>query len=302
VSWLGSIYPVLILTAAAMSGINLYVIARLLPRSGGPPNLARAILVGYILVASSVFWIVLPWALLVPNLTSYYTVLTLMTLPMPAPFLWMMAALFRAEERSIASGSPSWAFLVAGALVANELFMSVSFAVAISGYSGDFTGLLGTSFNAVWFAAPMLATMALLLFLAPLTSFERRAFGGLAATVAVGPLLLVSPLAAGLAMAVLMTVVLLLLADGARGASRLSASEGAVAIGVVVAFAAMAAAEVASIVLPGAGTTGLPYGIASVLVMLAEGAFLVRRGLSRREVASPESSSGAPAGAPSSAA
>src|SRR5579863_8716575 len=194
-SWLGGIYPVLIVTAAAMSGINLYVLARLLPRSGGPPNLARAIVVGYILVASSVFWIVLPWALLSPDLTSYYTVLTLMSLPMPAPFLWMMAALFQAEEKTIRPGSTGWSLLVAGALVANELFMSVSFAVAQDGYAGDLPGLLGNAFNAVWFAGPMISTMVVLLLLVPTTTFERRAFGGLAGTLVVGPLLLASPLA-----------------------------------------------------------------------------------------------------------
>jgi hypothetical protein len=282
VSWLGGIYPVLIAAAAAMSAINLYVLARLVPRSGGPPNVARALVVGYVLVASSVFWIVLPWALLSPDLTSYYTVLTLMSLPMPAPFLWMMAALYQADEKQVPAGSSSWATLVVGALVANEVFMSVSFAVAISGYSGDLAGLLGTALNAVWFAGPMLATMALLLALVPATPFERRAFGGLAATVAIGPLLLVSPIAGAVGMAAIMTGVLLLLVQGARGAGRPSASEGSVATGVTIAFVAMAGAGVASFAVPGVGNDALPYGLASVAVMLAEGWVLVRRGLTPR--------------------
>lgn len=301
-SWLTGLDTVFLLTAAAMSGINLYVLARLVPRSGGPPNLARGILVAYILVASSVFWIVLPWALLVPNLTTYYTVLTLMTLPMPAPFVWMMAALFQAEEKSVPAGSSAWAVLVAVALVVNELFMSVSFAVAQSGYSGNLAGLLGTSFNAVWFAGPMISTMTVLLVLVPVTPFERRAFGGLAATLVVGPLLLASPLAGGVAMAVLMTGVLLVLAGSARGPTRLSPAEGAVGAAMTVAFVAMAAAEVASFAVPALAGNALPYGVASVAVMLGEGWVLVRRGLRARPVPAGAPVPGAATGAPSSAA
>jgi len=292
---------VFVLTAAAMSGINLYVLARLLPRTGGPPNLARALIVAYVLVGSSVFWIVLPWALLSPDLTSYYTVLTLMTLPMPAPFLFFMAALFRADEKNIPAGSPAWALLVASALVANELFMSVSFVVAESGYSGDLPGLLGNALNAVWFAGPMLATMAVLLALVPVTPFERRAFGGLATTVVVGPLLLVAPLAGGIAMAVLMTGVLLGLALTARR-GRLSRSEGSVGTGVAIAFVAMAGAEVASFLLPGIGAASLPYGVASGLVMLVEGGVLVRRGLWPRPTGAGGSVVVPATGAPSSVA
>lgn len=292
---------VFVLTAAAMSGINLYVLARLLPRTGGPPNLARALIVAYVLVGSSVFWIVLPWALLSPDLTSYYTVLTLMTLPMPAPFLFFMAALFRADEKTIPAGSPAWALLVASALVANELFMSVSFVVAESGYSGDLPGLFGNALNAVWFAGPMLATMAVLLALVPVTPFERRAFGGLATTVVVGPLLLVAPLAGGIAMAVLMTGVLLGLALTARR-GRLSPSEGSVGTGVAIAFVAMAGAEVASFLLPGIGAASLPYGVASGLVMLVEGGVLVRRGLWPRPTGAGGSVVVPATGAPSSVA
>ncbi len=120
--------------------------------------------------------------------------------------------------------------------------------------------------------------MAVLLVLVPVTPFERRAFGGLAATLVVGPILLGSPIAGAVAMAAVMTAVLLLLALRTRG-TRLSATEGAVGAAVAVAFVAMAGAEVVSFALPGLGANALPYGLASVGVMLAEGWVLVRRGL-----------------------
>lgn len=270
------------LAAAGMSAINLYVLLRLFPKGGGVPTLARAFLVAFVLLASSLFWIGLPWALLYPSTYTWIFAIQLMMPPMTAPFLWMMAALYRAEERTIGAASWGWSGLAAGALLVNELFMAISFTIATGGSAADLGGLVAASLNSAWFAAPMLVTMGLLLWRAPAAAFERRALVGLAAASVVGPLLPVSELAAAIAMAAVMTGTFIVLFEEFGRRPHLEPSEFRTAIFVAAGFAVMGAGQLAAELGGGAGAT-LPFAVATFLVMLAEAWLLLRRGISRPE-------------------
>lgn len=274
-------YVELALFAAAMSAINLYVLARLLDPRAGPPNLARSFVVAYVLVSSGLFWVGVPWTILTGGPAGYYTLLLLMALPMPAPFLWMMAVVLRADERSIPPASLAWAVLVGASLLANEGFMSASFALLLGGSVGDLAGFVGSSLVAAWYAIPMVATMGLLLLLVPLPRFERLALGGLAATSAVSPLLLVSPLAGAIGVSIAMAIVLLVLVRELRGGVGLSPSSLRVGTAVALGLVGMAAAAAASLAIPGPGAT-LPFGALSFFVMFVEAVVLVRWGLRPR--------------------
>lgn len=276
---LASTYLPYALAAAAMSGVNLYVLHLLLPRGGGLPSLARGVLVGYVLLASSVFWIGLPWALLYPSTFSWIFVIQLMMPPMAAPFLWMIAAFYRAEERSIAPGSWSWATLVAGALLANEFFMAVSFTIALGGSVADLGGLVAASIDSVWFIVPMLATMSLLIQRAPLEPVERWALGGLTVSGVVGPILEVSGIAAALTMAIVMGGTFGLLFRAFRRGGPPSVPAIRTAIFVTAGFAVMGTGELLSGVAGAWLAASLPFATAVFGVMLAESWSLVARGI-----------------------
>ncbi|MCI4320005.1 MAG: hypothetical protein L3K23_07745 [Thermoplasmata archaeon] len=268
------------LVAAAMVALDVLVLLLVLPRPGGRPTLGHAFLSGYVLVASSLFWLGLPWAVVAPSLYSWILVTQLMMIPMPAPFLWMIAALYRAEEKRLPEGGGYWPLLLAGALVANELFMAIAYTVIGGGPATSYGALLGHSVNSLWFVVPMIGTMAALLLWVPLSRFERRALGGLTATMAVAPWFAVSPMLAAVAMGAVMGVALVLLLEGLARSGAGSVSELRLAIGIGAAFLAMAVAGALSVLELPVAPDALPFASTTLAVMLVEAVFLLRRGMS----------------------
>jgi polyferredoxin len=271
------------LAAAAMMGLNLFVLLRVLPRDGGSPTLAQAFLSGYVLVASSLFWIGLPWAILQPNLYSWLWVLQLMMIPMPAPFLWMMAALYKWEQKRLPARGGLWPLLLVGALLANELFMAIAFSIGTGGPTTPLAAVVGSALNSVWFVVPMIATMVALLAWVPVSPFERRVLAGLTAAMAVAPLFALSPILAAAVMAAVMTGAFIVIFEELGRRTGVPASELLLAVGVAAGFAAMAVAELLTLLDPGWAPDGLPFAVTSVALMFGEALVLVRRGMSATE-------------------
>ncbi|MCI4350399.1 MAG: hypothetical protein L3K15_02650 [Thermoplasmata archaeon] len=269
-----------ILAAAAMTGLNLFVVLRALPRSGGSPTRAQAFLSGYVLVASTLFWIGLPWAILHPDLYSWLWVLQLMMIPMPAPFLWMIAALYKWEQKRLAPRGGLWPLLFTTALLVNEIFMAIAFSIGTGGPVAPLSALVGTALDSIWFVAPMIATMAALIGWVPLSGFERRILAGLTATMAVGPLFAVSSLVAAAAMGAVMTGALIVMFEEFGRRTGVPPGELRLAVGVAAAFAAMAVAELVTVLDPAFAPNGLAFASVSVAVMALEVGILVRRGMS----------------------
>jgi hypothetical protein len=263
-----------------MVGLNVAVLLYVLPRPGAPPTLGHAFLSGYVLVASLLFWAGLPWAILQPNLYSWIVVTQLMMIPMPAPFLWMIAALYRAEEKQLPDRGGWWPILLAGALLGNELFMSIAFTVATVGGVAPLTALVGTAVDSAWFVVPMIAAMGALIGWVSLSRLERRALAGLTAAMAVAPLFAVSPLLAAVAMGAVMSVVIVVLLAGLARSGAGSVPELRLAIGIGAAFVVMAIAGALSVLNLPIAPNALPFAISTLAVMMVEALVLLRRGMS----------------------
>ncbi len=268
--------------ATLMVGFQLGLLYLFVPRTGDPtrPRLSRAILVGYLLPASALMWIVLPGAILRPSYATWWAAIQAMMVPMPAPFFWMMSQLAHAEERPIDRAGLIWPLLLAGAVVLNEAVMGYAFA-AIAGAASlnDPAVAIALSLNSPWFAVSMFATMVALVVWVPGLWWKRCSLVGLAATGIAGPLWLVDPVLSASAMAVVMTATVLVLALGLSGATRERSTLGRFAFAVGGALGLMTAAGIASAVGIGGAAEGLPIALTAGVVMLLETTYLLRGAL-----------------------
>jgi hypothetical protein len=283
-----SVLPFAVL-AAVMVGFQLALVLLFLPRRTDPtrPRLSRAILVAYLLPSSALMWLVLPGAVLRPSYDSWWAAIQAMMVPMPAPFLWFMSQVFRAEERPIDRHTALWPALLAGAVIVNEALMGYAFA-ALAGAPGldDPATALALSFNSPWFAGSMIATMGGLLAWVPMAGWRRIALGGIALSAIAGPLWLIDPVLCAAALGIAMALTLLAVVAGLARPTIAGSEVGAFAWGIGGAAAAMTLAGALSTLLPGFGSDGLPFAVVSGVVMLVETAYLVHAGLvSTRDLA-----------------
>ncbi|MCI4360765.1 MAG: hypothetical protein L3J91_03605, partial [Thermoplasmata archaeon] len=124
-----------------------------------------------------------------------------------------------------------------------------------------------------------MATMLGLIFWVPAPWWQRGALGGLAATAVVGPLWLIDPVAAAGWMAAAMTLTILIVAFGTLAAGPEPALPRRFLYSVGGALAAMTAAGVASVAVPGWGGDGVAFAVVGLVVMLAEASYLLHEGL-----------------------
>ena len=261
---------------------QLVLLYLFLPRRSDPsrPRLSRAVLIGYLLPATALMWAVLPGAVLRPSYNTWWAAIQAMMVPMPAPFFWMMSQLARAEERPIDRTGATWPILLAGAVVLNEAVMGYAFAALAGAPSLDDPAVaFALSLNSPWFAVSMIATMAALIAWVPGPAWQRAALGGVAASGIAGPLWLVDPLLAAVAMAAVMSATLAALLVGVTADRRSALSHGRFVYGVGAALAAMTAAGIASVLLPGPAGLGAPLAAGALLVMLTEAGYLVHKAL-----------------------
>lgn len=269
--------------AVLMVGFQLALLFAFLPRPSDPtrPRLSRAILIVYLVPATALMWVVLPAAVLDPSYASWWAAIQAMMVPMPAPFLWMMSQLARAEERRIDRSGWFWPLLLGGGVVANEALMGYAFA-ALAGASGLDTlpGAVGTSLNSVWFAAAMMATMLALVLWIPLGIQRRVVLTGLAGSAWVGPAWVVDPVLGSLVMAIVMPLILGGLVWGlARPTELVPRTPRAFSFTVGAAVAGMTLAAAGSIAAPELFPSGVLIAAAGAAVMLGESVYLVREGL-----------------------
>ena len=312
-SWVLAVYAAI---ACGMVGFNLWVLLQFFPRKGGTPTLARAALIGFILISSMGLWVsILYDELTGDSSTGFTAALFGIQIMMMAPFVWAFVAILRGHERYVDPEGWAWPSTLTLLMLGNELWMGAVFSIALGARfpSPSFAmDLFTASAGSVWFFWAMFANMALLLFWVPFPRAERIALVGLAASALVGPWV-VSSIVEGL---VLMTVVmtgtfLLLLREVvSRGGTHqeITVRTLRTAIAVAVGFGAMFSTQLLLVSDPNGATSALPYLFTMFGVMIAEMLVLTRRILGRptehppqkEPTAEPdwESSGADPAGAP----
>jgi|GEM_PF-3036431 len=274
-------FALLGLIAAVMVGVNLYFLLRLLPRRGGPPDLASVILVVGLFVGSLGLWGAVIYAAQSPGTASFTAVLIAGNSMMAVAGAWLIALFLRAEERHLTPHRWTWPVLLAALLLGNELLMGVAFVLlgatpAPAVGTEGVVALLATAVDSVWFTAAMVANMVALLVWLPIDRAVRSPLLALAATVLVVPWALADPIVGALAMAAGMTVAFVLLFSAVGGPSAVSARRLRVAVAVAAGFAAMAAGFVASLLAPPGPFAAVPFAVANLGVMAVESVWLLR--------------------------
>ncbi len=285
-SWVLAVYTAI---ACAMVGFNLWVFLQFFPRKGGTPTLARAALVGFILVSSMGLWVsILYDELTGDSSTGFTAALFGIQIMMMAPFVWAFVAILRGHERNVDPEGWAWPATLTLLMLGNELWMGAVFSIALGGKfpSQSFAmDLFIASAGSVWFFWAMFANMALLLFWVPFPRAERIALVGLATSALVGPWVVSSVVEGLVLMAIVMsgTFLLLLREVVSRGGSRHGISVGTLrtAIAVAAGFGAMFLTQLLLVTAPNGATSALPYLFTMFGVMIAEMLVLTRRILSR---------------------
>lgn len=271
--------------AIAMVAMNVVLLLFLLPRHGRKPTLSRSLLAGLVLASSTIFWAALVSALLGPTLDAWILVIQAMMVPMTAPFLWLLSVFYRADRRTVRGDGPYWPLVISLSVGGSEVLMGAAF-LLLQGGSSLLTpvgGGLGwalafaRSTTSPWFYWPMLATMVPVLLWVDLPRVEKRLLLGLAATAAGGPWVPIAPLLGTVLMAIPMTATVILVLEQLGSRAGVSRSFLRTSIGVLAAFAAMAAAQLYLIAAGTDLTAILPFAVVSTIGMVGELAFLVHR-------------------------
>ncbi|HTT44643.1 MAG TPA: hypothetical protein VMH38_01325 [Thermoplasmata archaeon] len=269
--------------AALMVAANVYILVLLFPRPRPSPTLATIVLVVGLLVAALGLWGAAIYAVLSPSDAATIAVFLAANSMMSVAGAWLIALFYRAEEHRVAPRSWTWPGLLALLFLGNELLMGVAFVLAIDGSSGyvaagtaGLAALVSDAVDSVWFFWAMLANMVALVLVLPLPRPERALLFGLASTSAVGPFVVLDPVPAGIAMAAIMGVVVVLAVQELRGARELRPGYVWSVMGVFAAFGAMGGGEVLFLLFPGPLLGALPFALGTLLVMGGEFAILSR--------------------------
>jgi hypothetical protein len=270
--------------AIAMILVNLFVFVEFFPRRGGRPRLSRAILVGFVLVASAGLWATVLTAVLTQSFNGWTVALFGVNIMMMSPFVWATSLFLRASTRRVRGKSWLWPVLLASSITGNEVLMGATFVAGIAGvgalYTGGLTGLaqaLASSVSNVWFFWAMMGNMVVLLYWVELPRAERWVWLGLASTSAVGPWVLAEPAVGAAGMGVVMLATLLVVVHELRKPTPASPVYLATVTKVAVGFAVMAVGAAASLVLSALPGSGFFFAAAAVSVMIFEVALLIRR-------------------------
>lgn len=277
----------LALVAAAMVGLNVYILYRLF-RDRERPQLSSMVLAGAFLLSQLVFWAGLAYYLETPTVGGF-VVFALAAQAMMVPVgLWFVTLVFEESEHPVQRRA-AWPVGLTILVFGNELFMSWTFSALVPGAlpaSIDSISALGhaivVSLGSLWYYWPMGITMAILLRWARFSGPDARALAALTATAFVAPWAFEQPLVGTIAMSVLMGAGAFVLWQGmtvraaAPGSLVLRATVGA-------SFLAMSLSWIgSSLWLP--PSWGLaPFAAVMTAVMIGESYFLLR-GLLEREM------------------
>jgi hypothetical protein len=265
------------LLAALMVGGNVFVLYRLFPRDKSLPTLATAILLLGILLMSMALWFSGIYAVLSPGQDSTVSVFIAVNSMMAVVGLWAISLLYRAGTKHLPPHSVLWPLAFAMLIVGNELLMGITFLLAqvgpapfdAAGWPG-LAAVVGNAAESAWFFWPMLVTMTFLVSWLPFTRPERVVLYGLAATSAIGPWVVPDPVFGGIGMAVIMGGTFVFLARELWKRPAPSARFLWAGLGVTAGFLAMVGGEALAYVLRGSVWGGVPFGLASFVVMTVE--------------------------------
>ena len=268
--------------AAAMVVVEVYVLLRLLPRSGGPPALASVLTGASVLLGSAAFLLsILELELHPTDYVADIGVLWAMNLMMfSPPGIWVIAVI-AFHDRPIDRHSLAWPALLALAGTVSEVLMGLLFSMDPSTPALSLAAL-SASLTSPWFFWSMATAMiALLIWVRPPVE-ERRALWGLALSALLGPWITFTPLLGGILMAGAMGVTFGILYRELARRTTGSPTAVEVALGVATAFLGMSVGAFYFATHSGDPLAALPFGGITAIAMSVEFAYLVRRGLTFR--------------------
>ena len=275
----------LALIAALMAGGNAYVFVEFFPRSGGVPNLGRAILIAGLLFSSFCLWLAVAWAVTTPSVGSWIAVFLGMNTMMVVVGVWFIAVFLRAEEKFVARGSVLWPVGLSLLVVANELFMGASFVAGLQGAQALVApntpyalSAFTASVNSVWFFWTMLGNLVLLIVWLPLPPTDQRTLIGLSAIAAIGPWVLWDP-GVGLVGVLALGGLVILQARGAFPRIAAGAPSKRIADGTTLGILTLASVATVATVWPAQPLASLAWALGAFVVLLTETSVLSYRAL-----------------------
>jgi hypothetical protein len=262
------------------------VIVLFFARGGGPPNLAWGFAALTLLAGMATFWISVLNVLVHPDWIGYEWVIQGMMDPMIAPFVWLIAAVGRGNERPAPARSWGWAVAVTGLALSNELLMGGAFSAAAGGANllapASSAGLVDAFAQAVlspWFFWSMAITMVALVYRFPIPRPVRRLLLAFTATSALGPLVVGAPWVGALGTTAGMGLVVGLLIRATAAPTGASPSYLRLGLGISVALLAMSAAAFVLVLAPASRFAEVPFAVVGLAAMAGELLYLVRTGL-----------------------
>ena len=268
------------LVAAAMVGLNLYVLRRLLA-GRSVPSLSTFILGATVLVSQVVFWAGIAYYLEVPTVDGFVILSLAVQFMMVPAGAWFVSLVFEAGEKPVGASGSVWPALLGVLLLANEIMMSWAFAALVAGTlpsnltaAASFGRALLVASSTAWYYWPMAASMAVLVRWSGLPRGDRWPLYALSLTAAVAPWAFEVPLVGAVAMALAMAGAVALLWFGVT-APGTTWETVRLRMGVAAALIAMAVSWLFSSFLlpPSAGLA--PFAVTMVAVMTGELIFLL---------------------------
>ncbi|MCI4349626.1 MAG: hypothetical protein L3J93_05370 [Thermoplasmata archaeon] len=265
---------------------NSWVLVRLLPRRGGAPTLATATFAVGLLLMAAGLWGALIFAVVDPGDASTVSVFLAVNSMMAVVGLWALSLFWGAEERRLPTKGWLWPLLLSILIVGNEVLMGAAFTLALLGLPSASGGAVAQvasvtsrAIVSVWFFGAMFANMLLVALWLPVERAIRAPLAGIALSAAVGPWVVSDPLVGAALMGLLMGGLLVV---GLRALRSRTASPAFVR-SVLVAWIGVAGMGVGALLdgIPSGErlAPGLPYALASLLVMIGEFVVLARWGL-----------------------
>jgi uncharacterized membrane protein len=267
-----------VLIVVGMVVVEIFLLTRIIPRSGPPATLALMVIGTSELLGSAGLLMALVGAFFQSNLTTYTVVLFMFNFMMlTPPGLWVIAVIIY-HDRRIDTTSWFWPVAIVTLATTAEVLMGLLFTV-VSGSTPTIPVVLAGTLNSAWYFWSMGAAMVALLVWVRFEPIVRYPLLGLAGSAAVAPWVVVDPVAGALLMAGVMTVTYLGCYSLLRSTPQVTPTQLRVVLSVVGAFLAMTAGGFAVAVAGASIPSEILFGSIMSVVMVAEFLVLVREGL-----------------------